>query len=229
MWKYFTALLVLLAIGVANAQLPVEECTDCYANIITQTDTQVIDTVKIGVSDDETETVAIGNQGLSAAVIVTPELVDADENGNFMHVGFARIDQTMTQTVSNLGTTDPVNGEEGAKGITWNDAIQAAWIANQGIKEKETDANDVITWVKEGAYIAQTTNQTINNIYDYDSREESKIMNADNKLAMIVDDLEAVINLTASADSSTTDNSTSYGSIVSETGNTIAGSDPTTL
>lgn len=227
MWKYFAALLVLLAIGVANAQLPVEECTDCYANIITQTDTQVIDTVKIGVSDDGTETVAIGNQGLSAAVIVTPELVD--ETGNFMHVGFARIDQTMAQTVSNLGTTDPVNGEEGAKGITWNDAIQAAWIANQGIKEKETDANGVITWVKEGAYIAQTTNQTINNIYDYDSREDSKIMNADNKLAMIVDDLEAVINLTASADSDTTDSASSTGVIKSATENIVAGSDPAAL
>ncbi len=227
MWKYFAALLVLLAIGVANAQLPVEECTDCYANIITQTDTQIIDTVKIGVSDDGTETVAIGNQGLSAAVIVTPELVD--ETGNFMHVGFARIDQTMAQTVSNLGTTDPVNGEEGAKGITWNDAIQAAWIANQGIKEKETDANGVITWVKEGAYIAQTTNQTINNIYDYDSREDSKIMNADNKLAMIVDDLEAVINLTASADSDTTDSASSTGVIKSATENIVAGDDPAAL
>lgn len=227
MWKYFAALLVLLAIGVANAQLPVEECTDCYANIITQTDTQIIDTVKIGVSDDGTETVAIGNQGLSAAVIVTPELVD--ETGNFMHVGFARIDQTMTQTVSNLGTTDPVNGEEGAKGITWNDAIQAAWIANQGIKEKELDADGAITWVKEGAYIAQTTNQTINNIYDYDSREDSKIMNADNKLAMIVDDLEAVINLTASADSDTTDSASSTGVIKSATENIVAGDDPAAL
>ena len=101
-----------------------------------------------------------------------------------------------------------------------NKAIQAAWIANQGLKELE-DENGVLTWVKEGAYIAQTTNQTIYNVYDYDSREEAKILNLDNKVALIVDDLNAVINLTANADSDTTDNATSSGNFYDDVNITV--------
>ena len=89
-----------------------------------------------------------------------------------------------------------------------NKAIQAAWIANQGLKELENE-----TWVKEGAYIAQSTNQTTQNVYDYDSREEANILNLDNKVALIVDDLNAVINLTANADSNATDTASSTGYI----------------
>ena len=69
MLKYLGVLIILLAaIGVSVAQVP--ECTDCYANIITQDDTQIIDTVKIGLSDVGNDLVGIGNEGLSAAIIV---------------------------------------------------------------------------------------------------------------------------------------------------------------
>ena len=39
---------------------------------------------------------------------------------------------------------------EGAKGITWNKAIQAAWIANQGVKELEADEEgDELTMLRK--------------------------------------------------------------------------------
>ncbi len=218
----FGVLMVLLAIGVASAQ-PV--CTDCYANIITQNDVQTIDTVKIGMSDVGNEKVGIGNEGLSAAIIVAAKYEDPENDSMFAVAPFARIDQAMDQTVSNLGTRNATNGEEGAKGLTWNKAIQAAWIANQGLKELEmVDGN--LTWVKEGAYIAQSTTQSTNNVYDYDSREEAKVLNVDNKLAMIVDDLETIINITATADSATTDSQASYGDINNTVNVTVSGIDP---
>jgi hypothetical protein len=205
--KYLVALVLLLSAGAASA---LDVCTDCYANIITQTDTQTIENVKIGIADENynlnEDNVAIGNEGLSAAIIVTPDVCEG--TATFKFAGFARIDQVMDQKISGLGTAEPTNSEEGAKGVTWNKAIQSAWIANQGLKELENGV-----WVKEGAYIKQSTTQLTQNIYDYDSREGAKVLNLDNKLAMIVDDLESVINLTASADAETTDSQSSIGDI----------------
>jgi len=224
MWKYLAALVLLLTMGVVSAQVPV--CTECYANIITQTDTQTIDNVKIGSADEldlDNDRVGVGNEGLSAAIIVTPAPKDAVNNSVFKVAGFARIDQVMNQRISGIGELDGPG--EGAKGLTWNKAIQAAWIANQGLKEQETKDGNLV-WVKEGAYIGQTTNQITNNIYDYDCREEAKILNVDNKLAMIVDDLQIVINLTATADSATTDSQESSGSVVNDVNITVAAKDP---
>mgnify|MGYP000896828281 FL=1 len=226
MWKYLAALVLLLTIGAVSAEVPL--CTDCYANIITQTDNQVIENVKIGIADEldlENDKVGVGNEGLSAAIIVTPKPKDPANGSMFATAGFARIDQVMNQRISGLGTKEPASGEEGAKGLTWNKAIQAAWIANQGLKEQE-EVNGTLVWVKEGAYIAQTTNQNTQNIYDYDSREEAKILNVDNKLAMIVDDLKTVINLTASADSATTDSQESTGKVLNDVNITVAAKDP---
>ncbi len=224
MWKYLAALMLLLTIGVVGAQ--VESCVDCYANIITQSDSQTIANVKIGISDAGVETVGVGNEGLSAAIIVTPAYKDAVGDSMFATAGFARIDQTMTQTIDGLGTQDPVNGEEGAKGLTWNKAIQAAWIANQGVKELEMDEDGDFTYVKEGSYISQTTTQNTLNIYDYDSREESKILNVDNKLAMIVDNLSTVIDLTATANSAATDSQASTGVVNNDVNITVSAADP---
>ena len=226
MWKYLAALMLLLTMGVVSADVPV--CVDCYANIITQTDNQMIEDVKIGVADEldlENDKVGLGNEGLSAAIIVTPKFQDAANGSVFRVAGFARIDQVMNQKISGLGTEEPALGEEGAKGLTWNKAIQAAWIANQGLKEQE-EVDGELVWVKEGAYIGQTTNQTTQRIYDYDSREEAKILNVDNKLAMIVDDLQTVINITATADSATTDSQASTGSVVNDVNITVAAKDP---
>ena len=90
----------------------------------------------------------------------------------------------------------------------------------------EASDDGELVWVKEGAYIGQTTNQTTDNVYDYDSREEAKILNVDNKLAMIVDDLQTVINITATADSATTDSQSSTGSVVNDVNITVAAKDP---
>jgi hypothetical protein len=226
MWKYLTTLLVLLAIGgLGAAQLPLPECTDCYANIITQTDTQTIDTVRLGLGSlndagEDVDTVAVANEGLSAAVIVTPPSKDPANDSMYSPTGFARIDQVMNQRIAGLGSIDPTLGE-GAKGVTVNKAIQAAWIVNQGQKEW-----DGAKWVKEGAYIAQTTNQNILNVYDYDSREQAKVLNVDNKLAMIVDDINRIVNLTASANTKAADDQASYGTIENDVNITIAGKDP---
>lgn len=232
MWKYLAALVLLLTIGVVSAE-DVPVCADCYANIITQTDTQVIDEVIVGMSDYDAgdsarHPVCIGNEGLSAAIIVTPEFDSSDPT--FMRAGFARIDQVMNQNIVGLGSKDTnldddLGVGEGAKGMVWNKAIQAAWIANQGVKENETTENG-FAYALEGAYIGQTTSQFTKNVTDFDSREDTKILNLDNKLAMIVDDLETVINLTASADSATTDSQSSYGNITNDVNLTVSAKDP---
>ena len=231
MWKYLVALLVVLLSmgGLVSAQ---NECTDCYANIITQTDVQTIDNVRLGLEnpgDNAKTSVAVGNEGLTAGIIVTkaPAVLNPAAGTLFVQAPFARIDQAMVQSVSNLGSLNMSNGE-GAKGITWNKAIQAAWIANQGVKELENTTTGRV-YVKEGSYVAQTTLQRINNVYDYATREEAKVLNVDNKLAMIVDDVNAVLNLTANANSASTDSQASNGTIINGVEVTIAGSDPNHL
>ena len=119
-----------------------------------------------------------------------------------------------------------MNIGDGAKGITWNKAIQAAWAANQGVKELETDDAGEPLYVKEGTGIMQHTGQSIDNVYDYDSREMAKVLNVDNKLAMIVDDMNSVIDLSANADSTSTDSQASNGNITNNVDVVISGTDP---
>jgi hypothetical protein len=194
--------------------------------MITQTDSQTIQNVRLGLEDpvDPTFTVAVGNEGLSAAIIVTKPPVEPADGAMFVQAPFARIDQKMDQTLSDIGPSDPTIGE-GAKGITWNKAIQAAWIANQGVKELE-NVNGVPTYVKEGSYISQSTTQLTNNVYDYAFREGAKVLNVDNKLAMIVDDMNAILNLQASADSAAADSQSSAGTITNNVDVTVSGMDP---
>ena len=167
---------------------------------------------------------AVGNEGLSAGIIVTKAPVEPVDGAMFVSAPFARIDQSMSQTLSDIGPSDPTVGE-GAKGITWNKAIQAAWIANQGVKELE-NVNGVPTYVKEGSYISQSTTQLTDNVYDYAAREGAKVLNVDNKLAMIVDDLNAIINLQASANSQASDSQSSAGTITNNVNVTVSGTDP---
>jgi hypothetical protein len=231
MWKYLAALLiVLLSMGGLAAAQP-NECTDCYANIVTQLDIQNIDTVRLAITDPlilPGTSVAVGNEGLSAGIIVTKPPVNPTAGDQlFVTAPFARIDQMMNQRVSNLGSLD-INLGDGAKGITWNKAIQAAWVANQGVKELEnTETGPAYT--KEGSWISQSTTQLTNNTFDYDSRESAKVLNVDNKLAMIVDDVNAVLNLTANANSASTDSQASNGTIIDGVEVTIAGYDPEKL
>lgn len=218
MWKSIVALMALLVIGVTGAlacpdegcEEPVSsdgDCIDCWANQIIQHDTQTIENVALASGDSDD--VTIGNEGLSAAVIVTPAV--GSTTGLFTSAPFGKIEQTMVQSISNLGG----DCGKGAKGITWNKAIQAAWMTNQGLKELDPTTGG-LKLVKEGALISQTTLQTTKNIKDYDSREDAKILNLDNKLAMIVDDLNAVIDITAEASSSADDTQSSTGTIENE-------------
>jgi hypothetical protein len=229
MWKYLAALLVVLLAmgGIVAAQVP--GCTDCNANIITQSDTQTIDTVRLALTDPflPVSTVAVGNEGLSAGIIVTQAPVNpTTEDQFFVPAPFARIDQRMDQQLSNLGSVNPDLGD-GAKGITWNKAIQAAWVANQGLKEFNGEAAvEGAEYAKEGTYIGQTTNQLTDNVYDYDSREMAKVLNVDNKLAMIVDDMNKIIDLSANANSAASDSQSSTGVITNSVDVTVSGTDP---
>jgi len=229
MWRYLVAVLVLLLSmgGLVSAQ---GECTDCYANIVVQDDVQIVQNVRLAdevFDNDVLDTqVAVGNEGLTAGIIVAAAPVEpTDANTMFATAPFARIDQGMIQTVSNLGTPGDT-GRDGAKGITWNKAIQAAWVANQGAKEIEFENMVPMSISKEGAYVSQLTVQRINNIYDYDSKEASKVLNVDNKLAMIVDNLANVIDLTAKASSEASDSQSSAGSVVNSVDITVSGTDP---
>jgi hypothetical protein len=51
-------------------------------------------------------------------------------------------------------------------------------------------------------------------------------LNVDNKLAMIVDDMKAILNLQASADSAAADSQSSAGSITNNVDVTVSGTDP---
>ncbi len=223
MLKYLAAFMLLLTIGVVGAD-ELKVCTDCYANVITQKDTQTVENVRVGISTNGEQKVGIGNEGLSAAIIVTPKAQDAADGSVFRIAPFARIDQEMNQKISGLGSVFFEDGE-GAKGLTWNKAIQGAWIANQGLKELEEKDGSMI-WLKEGSYISQLTNQNILDIYDYNCHDEAKVLNVDNKLAMIVDNLNAVIDLTASANAKTIDNQTSIGAVKNDVNITVAAKDP---
>jgi hypothetical protein len=228
MWKYLAALLVVLLAmgGIGAAQIP--GCADCNANIVTQQDTQTIDTVRLALTDPNlnVNTVAVGNEGLSAGIIITKAPVEpTTEDQFFVPAPFARIDQKMDQTLSNLGAD--VDLGDGAKGITWNKAIQAAWVANQGLKEFTGEAEDEnAEYAKEGSYVGQTTTQLTDNVFDYDSREKAKVLNVDNKLAMIVDDMNAIINLQAAAASNAADSQSSNGVITNNVDVTVSGTDP---
>jgi len=222
MWKNLVAMLVvLLALG--GFVSAVDFCPDCYSNIVTQKDTQSIDNVRLALEDpfNPLKTVAVGNEGLTAGVIVTKAAENPANPGQlFVAAPFARIDQSMDQKISNLGNPN-INLGDGAKSVTWNKAIQAAWVANQGLKEMESDG-----YVKEGSYVKQSTTQSIDLVVDYDSREGAKVLNVDNKLAMIVDDMNAIIDLTASATSDASDTQSSTGTVDNSVNIDISSTDP---
>lgn len=63
-----------------------EYCQDCYANIVTQTDNQIIEEVKIGVSD-QVFNVGVGDEGLTANVFATSGFTRLDTSGNYVIEG----------------------------------------------------------------------------------------------------------------------------------------------
>lgn len=196
MWKYI-ALVAVLCIGFASA----ETCVDCYANTIVQDDTQMIKDVQFnqrtGNGGDDP---SVGNDAMSAAVIMTPKnykFVSEDGfNVKFIDVGFAKIEQTMTQTVG--ADIDAVTVRDSAK----NKASQAAWIENQGRKEKIDGAE----WEIEGALVKQTTKQDIKDV-DFNGLPNAHALNVDSKLGIIADDLkelDAQISKSIDLDASST-------------------------
>ncbi len=57
-------------------------CSDCFSNIVTQSDVQTVDNVKTGLNSYGSEFIGIGNEGLSAAITVSDlNLRDLPENG----------------------------------------------------------------------------------------------------------------------------------------------------
>lgn len=197
MWKY-VALLALLLVGVASA----DTCVDCYANVIVQDDTQTIKDVDFQTGNGGGDP-SVGNDAMSAAVIMTPKnykfVSDTGFDVKFIDVGFAKIEQTMTQTI---GTDiDGLVVKDNAK----NKASQAAWIENQGRKEKDGEA---AAWQIEGALVKQTTTQDIRDV-NFNGLQNAKAMNVDSKLGIIADDLttlDAQISKSISLDASSTVN-----------------------
>jgi hypothetical protein len=172
-------------------------CIDCFANSITQKNLQLVEDAEICPNSP-----MIFNEGQSAAVTITPtNTYVVDANGQYVKVGFSKIEQTMTQEINKL-----VN----PGGMTANKAQQAAWVENQGAKEYNPDT---LKWDYEGAYIRQNTFQQIYNIdYGYTEKTNTNaIFNADNKLAVLTDNLDVLakeVGITSTTDNTATSKGT---------------------
>jgi len=216
------ALLALLALGGIAAAQP--SCIDCYANIITQTDSQTITWANIDdgcpdcvadpkppcEGDCKKKDPSIYNEAASAAIIVTPVFSDPAEDCHIVD-SFARVDQGMTQTIASADI-------QNVNSAIYNTAVQAAWVENQGRKEKFPPTESG-TWVKEGAYVGQTTDQLItwahiDNTFGSDAYTQYGVYNADNKLAVITDGLNTLDNFVKTASLTTTDVSTSQANVI---------------
>lgn len=206
MWKYIgivAALFVLAGLGAG------EECVDCYANIVTQSTTQTTSNTNIDLS--YYEKVGVVNEGLLAGVIITDfDDYESAASSTIAPVAFGRIDQSLTQTITGNTIKDAGN--------YMNKEISAAWVQGQGRKEFDPTACPYDpAWAgtikKEGAYVSQSTGQSLSGLSVDCVDPRVGIINADNKLAMIVDDMNRAISLSANAYSSTTDTAASTGTI----------------
>jgi len=225
------ALLALLALGGIAAAQP---CVDCYANIITQTDSQTITWANIddgcpdcvaddgsdddGADDDDDDCQgdcdkkdpSIYNEAASAAIIVTP-LFEDDAEDCFIQDSFARVDQSQTQTISQADI-------QNLNANIYNTGVQAAWVEGQGRKELFPPSEEDGVWLKEGAYVGQTSQQLItyahiDNVVGADEDSEYAVYNADNKLAVITDGLTVLEDFIRTADVTTTDIETSSANV----------------
>ena len=95
---YFMSMILLLALSAASDEDYAmvisgddsysEYCQDCYPNIITQTDNQMIENVKIGVSDQIFD-VGVGDEGLTASILASTGFTRLDSSDTFVIGGFA--------------------------------------------------------------------------------------------------------------------------------------------
>lgn len=188
MKRIFAALVVLLmSLGFTSAQNP---CIECNVNSITQDDVQVIKNVHVAATDP-----IIFNEGVSAAVTVTPAYAKVTDN--YYKAGFSKTEQSMTQVIDGLGQ----GLTAGVPGLFANKASQASWIENQGGKEKNLETG---YWDYEGALVRQDTVQKILDITEYPGTTYKNgpegIFNGDSKLAVISDNLlklEGTVSVTA--------------------------------
>lgn len=66
-----------------------ENCQDCYANLITSSETVMLEDINIGMSEPAIDAIGVGEDGLSAAIIVTPKFMDAASRSEYTIRGFA--------------------------------------------------------------------------------------------------------------------------------------------
>lgn len=67
----------------------IENCLDCYANLITSTDTMVFKDINIGMSEPAIDAIGVGEEGLSASIIVSPKFLDTASRSEYIIHGFA--------------------------------------------------------------------------------------------------------------------------------------------
>lgn len=211
MKKYLVALAVMLiSIGFISAVSAVPyvppdvptpptdgtTCIDCWQNSIVQKDIQKVQDVEICPNSP-----LIFNEGMTAAVTVTPETpFQVTTDGRYVKVGFSKVEQGMRQEIGKL-----IN----PGGMTANKAMQASWVENQGAKEYNPDT---AAWDYEGAYIRQKTFQLVYNVdYGYSQNPNYvAIFNADNKLAVLSDNLNT-LSKTVGVSSTASDSASSTG------------------
>jgi len=200
-WRVLGALVFLFAFAVAEPACAQNSCDGCWANGIHQQYTSTI--TDVALAADTGNSVVVGNEGVMSGIIVVPGAtamsIETTPSEVFVNAPFGRIDQIISQTLSNIGSE-----ESGARGITMNKALQASWIQNQGTQENDPESTSPGSpvWKKESACTLQETSQSIAAITDYGLQNNAKIFNADKKLAMIVDDINAAIDITKLASSS---------------------------
>jgi hypothetical protein len=199
MWKYLIALVALFAaVGFAAACYctPDGDCIDCYSNIITQDSEQGI----YGIFNAAELVPKTSNEGSQAAIMLTRanDEVDTGTDGVLIiDTSFGKIEQTLTQTVACdanvLGAFNSAN----------NKASQAAWMENQGKKEKDSMWNTI---EHEGGLIHQNIDQAIAGTVDL-GVVFGDASNCDSQLAVMADNLNTLtktITLTASSTVTTT-------------------------
>jgi hypothetical protein len=206
MWKYLIALVAMLAVGTAGA-CDIKGCVDCYANIIEQTDTQTVKDVTFGTTvttgyggyggggSTTNKDPSATNEAISSAVIVTAAPgTERGKDGMFIDVAFGKIVQTMDQTIGS-GDTALKCGD-----VALNKAAQAAWMQDQGRKEKEQSSgsggyggySSSAQYEIEAGLITQDTKQIIKNV-NYDGAGKTTVKNVDSKLAIMTDTLEDLL------------------------------------
>lgn len=168
--RLYMILVVFLLSGTAAS----EDCPDCNVNVIYHEITQETGNLAL----DHATTA--GSEAFAVGIIIPSET--PIEDGLFRRVPSGRIDQIIHQVTSNT---------VGAGGISYmNRAVQAGWIQGQDIIVPACES--CIPVDMRGGYILQKTSQSIDGVIGVSCGERCRILNADTKVAMIVEDLRKI-------------------------------------